>query len=68
MPRKRQSAAATARSEMMTVAALHHVGQALHRLRRAAFGLDHEDRLAEAERFTAMHAAPKRQARRRARA
>jgi hypothetical protein len=51
----------------MSVASLHYLAEAIHRLRRAAFGTDREDRLADAAHFAAMYSTPKRRARRRAR-
>lgn len=40
---------------ILTIAAFNTHADAIHRLRRAAFGLDREDRIAVAERVSAMH-------------
>jgi hypothetical protein len=41
------------RETMLTIAAINFNAEALHRLRRAAFGLDSEDRIEVAERLSA---------------
>jgi hypothetical protein len=41
------------RETMLTIAALNFNAEALHRFRRAAFGLDSEDRIEVAERISA---------------
>jgi hypothetical protein len=41
------------RETMLTIAALNFNAEALHRFRRAAFGLDAEDRIEVAERISA---------------
>ena len=47
-------------------AALNNCARAVTRLRQRAFGLDHEDRLAVAERLTALHTPIRRRQSRRA--
>ena len=53
------------RETMLTIAALKSNAEAVHRLRRAAFGLDREDRIAVAEQISASSAMTLRRSRRR---
>jgi hypothetical protein len=53
------------RRDVLLIATLNNQTEALHRLRRAAFGLDREDRIAVAEQIGALCARPTTRLRRR---
>jgi hypothetical protein len=54
------------RRDVLLIATLNNQTEALHRLRQAAFGLDRQDRIALAERISAMNA-PRRRRRQQSR-